>query len=234
MRLNKEHPMIQVSLLKKQPFLVHGFGTKHLTEQFLDQKLGYSQFKKVYLDQKHSDLVHCMDGDSDGVLEGDGLITDSPNLLLMVKTADCLPVLIVDTEKKVIGAVHCGWKGSGQRILQKALMKMKNKYQCRNSSLLAAMGPCICRKCYEVGEDVVGFFRDRKVTLHAFENHPDKEKKYFLDLKKLNHLQLQENGLGKNRIHSVDQCTYENKHLLSYRREGKNPGRMLNFIGLLS
>ncbi len=232
MWLNKSEKTIQVPQLKKLPFLVHGFGTRYLTKESLDKSPRYKKFRKFYLDQKHSDIIHCMDGKVREELKGDGMVTDITDILLVIKTADCLPVLLADTHHKVIGAVHCGWRGSGLRILQKALITMKEKYSCQPSSLFAAMGPCICQKCYEVGEDVYLFFKEMNIPLDIFKNHPDREKKYFLDLRKTNQLQLQEIGLGKDKILNVDKCTYGDKMFLSYRRDGKNNARMLSFIGL--
>lgn len=232
MSLNKSGKIIQVKQLKKRPFLVHGFGTKYLTKEFLNTSSVYKKFSKYYLDQKHSNTIHCIDGEVHEELKGDGMLTDLPNVLLVIKTADCLPILLADTDNKVIGAVHCGWRGTGLRIIQKAIAAMKEQYSCRPSSLLAALGPCICRKCYEVGEDVYQFFNEMNIPLGVFENHPDYEKKYFLDLRKTNQLQLQEIGIGKDKILNVGDCTYGDSNFLSYRRDGKNDARMQSFIGL--
>ncbi|MFW6123751.1 MAG: peptidoglycan editing factor PgeF [Acidobacteriota bacterium] len=230
--MDKDTKIIQIPYLKEEPFLIHGFGTRYLTKEFLNNSFPYKKFLKLCLDQKHSDIIHCIEGESNEVQEGDGFITSVPNVLLVIKTADCLPVLLADTERKVVGAVHCGWRGSGKRILQKALKAMREKYLCSYSSLTAAMGPSICGKCYEVGAEVVDFFKGKNLPLHVFRKHPKNEKKYFLDLKKANQLQLQELGVGKDRIFWVDQCTYCSKHFLSYRRDGNGEGRMLNFIGI--
>ncbi len=232
MCLNGPEKIIQVPQLKKRPFIVHGFGTRYLKKEFLNTSPVYKKFNKFYLDQKHSNIIHCIDGKAHEELKGDGMITDMPDTLLVIKTADCLPVLLADTDSKVIGAVHCGWRGSGLRILQKALIVMKEKYSCQPSSLIAAMGPCICSKCYEVGEDVYHFFKEMNIPLCVFKKHTDRRKKYFLDLRKTNQLQLQEIGLGKNKILNIGKCTYSDEMFLSYRRDGKNNARMLSFIGL--
>ena len=232
MSLNKSRKIIQVPQLKKEPFLVHGFGTGYLKKEFLNTSSVYKKFKKIYLDQQHSNTIHCIGGEVREQLKGDGMITDLPNVLLVIKTADCLPVLLADTDNKVIGAVHCGWRGTGLRIIQKALTAMMEQYSCHPSSLLAALGPCICRRCYEVGEDVYQFFNERHIPPAVFEDHSDRKKKYFLDLRKTNQLQLQEIGVGKDKILNVGDCTYGDREFLSYRRDGKNDARMLSFIGL--
>lgn len=232
MCLNKKIKMIQIPYLKEAPFLFHGFGTKYLTEEFLNNTFPYEKFRKSFLDQKHSDIIHCIEGKHQEIQEGDGLITSIPLVLLVIQTADCLPVLVIDPDKKVIGNVHCGWRGSGKRILQKALKIMKEKYSCQYSSLIAALGPCICEECYEVGKEVFDFFKDKNHPMHVFKNHSNDEKKYFLDLRRVNQLQLQELGVRKDRILNVNLCTFCSKQFLSYRRDRNKEGRMLNFIGL--
>jgi len=232
MCLSKDGQMIQVSFLKKEPFIIHGFGNKFLNEKFLNKKSPYNRFRKQYLKQKHSDVIHIIKSETNEVLSGDGFMTSLPQVLLVIKTADCLPVLLIDTRNKVIGAVHCGWRGTGKRILQKALTLMKEELSCQESSLFAALGPSICGECYEVGTEVYDFYKKRSHSMHVFKDHPEKEKKYFLDLKRANQLQLHELGVGKDRIFCVDECTYENRRFLSYRRNRNKKGRMLNFIGM--
>ncbi len=224
--------MIQVPFFKDLPFLVHGFGTRYLTEEFLNTSSRYKNFRKLYLDQKHSDTIHCIDREFFVSLEGDGLITDIPHVILIIKTADCLPALLVDVDKKVIGAVHCGWRGTGKKIIQKALKMMAERYLSRYSSLWVALGPCICGKCYEVGTDVVRYFEDRNIPLNVFKKHPEDAKKYFLDLRKANQIQLQELGVKKDKIQQVGICTYGDRNFLSYRRDRSDNRRMLSFIGL--
>jgi len=232
MCLNNRIKIIQIPYFKKLPFLSHGFGTRHLKENFLNNSPFYKDFSKFFLDQKHSDVIHCIKGEFSKTLEGDGWVTSIPSLLLVIQTADCLPVLLVDINKKVIGAVHCGWRSSGKRILQKTLKIMIEKYSCQVSSVFAALGPCICEKCYEVGIEVFDFFKNRNHPLSVFKPHPIRKKKYFLDLRRVNQLQLQELGVGKERILNVDHCTFSGNNFLSYRRDQNKEGRMLSFIGL--
>jgi purine-nucleoside/S-methyl-5'-thioadenosine phosphorylase / adenosine deaminase len=85
------------------------------------------------------------------VLEGDGLVTDVPGVLLAVGTADCVPVLVVDVEKRVVGAFHAGWRGTVAGIVEKGVATMMAEYGSRAEDLVAAVGPSIGACCYTVG-----------------------------------------------------------------------------------
>ena len=85
-------------------------------------------------------------------------MTGEPDLLLAIQTADCLPVLLVDPEQRVVAAVHAGWRGTIQRIAAKAVHRMQTDFGSHPSHCLAVVGPAIRRCCYEVGEEVVEAF----------------------------------------------------------------------------
>ena len=95
-----------------------------------------------------------MDRPSDQVLTGDGLVTDTPRLVLAVQTADCLPVLLVDRKRKAVGAFHAGWRGTLARIVEKGVGAMRLHFGSEPGELRAAIGPGIAPCCYAVGEDV--------------------------------------------------------------------------------
>ena len=88
------------------------------------------------------------------MLEGDGLMTDVPGVLLGVGTADCVPVLVVDVEKRVVAAFHAGWRGTVARIVERGVAMMRREYGSRVEDLVAAVGPSIGACCYTVGEEV--------------------------------------------------------------------------------
>ncbi len=111
-----------------------------------------------------SSSIGCPSG-SAGRCCGYGL----PGLLLIIKTADCLPVLLVDESRRVIAAVHCGWSGTLQLVLEKVVLGMMERYGCRNADLLAGFGPCIGGDCYEVGEDVRRGFAGAGFPAELFE-----------------------------------------------------------------
>ena len=219
---------------EKIPFLVHGFGDKSWKEQDMEEHPRLRDLKPLFLRQIHSDILHIVHSIPDGILSGDALLTDKPGLLLVIKTADCLPVLIVDPDKKVIAAVHCGWKSTSQKLVQKVVSSMEEHFHSAPSSLLVALGPCIGKDCYEVGEDVKRRFQERGLKEDGFLPHPLHSGKYYLDLRMSNKHQLEDAGVLRSKIAEVDLCSHCEENLYSYRRTPQSAGRMLSFIGLSS
>lgn len=214
------------------PFLIHGFGTKHWREKDFKKHKELRNLRLVFLRQIHSDIIHVIDQIPAQRLTGDAMLTRQKGVLLGLKTADCLPVLMVDRKQKAVAAVHCGWKSTSQSVIQKVVWSMELHLGCDPSSLLVAMGPCIGRNCYEVGADVRREFERKGLSSEPFIPHPSKSDKYFLDLKRANRNQLVEVGVGESNISEVDLCTHCEDDLLSYRRDKKCSARMLSFIGL--
>jgi YfiH family protein len=223
---------ITVPELEEIPFIVHGFGTRHWTEDDFARKTEMAQFQRLSLKQTHSDIVRVVDVMPDSLLEGDAMVTDRPGILLVISTADCLPLFLVDAEKRAVAAVHCGWKGTVKRVLQKTVKTMRSNFGSAPESVLAAMGPRIAGSCYEVGEDVRFEFIHAGLPRDVFQPHPRRENKYYLDLNKSNRIQLLEMGVQEGNIVSIDLCTHCDKDLLSYRRDWKTSQRLMNFIGL--
>lgn len=214
------------------PFLVHGFGDRDWKEQDLEDHPRLRNLTPLFLRQIHSDIFHIVRSLPEGILSGDALITDRPDMLLVIKTADCLPVLIVDPDKRVVAAVHCGWKSTSQRLALKVIGSMEEHFRCDPSSLMVALGPCIGKDCYEVGEDVRQQFNDRGLDGNVFLPHPEHIGKYYLDLRLSNKHQLQDGGVLGSNIAMVDLCSHCEENLYSYRRSPQIPGRMLSFIGM--
>ena len=213
------------------PWLVHGFGTAALAEADLGRVPGGEGFRAVILDQVHSDIVHCLDAPPDVRLEGDALITAAPGLLLVIKTADCLPVLIADEARCVVAAVHCGWRGTWMRILGKVVAELRARHGCDPAGLLAALGPCIGAECYEVGAEVRDRFLAADFPETLFRPGPGAAGKWLLDIRAANALELRRSGLPESGILSVDACTKCRPELLSYRRDADKDARMYAFIG---
>ncbi|MDE1156567.1 MAG: polyphenol oxidase family protein [Acidobacteriaceae bacterium] len=88
------------------------------------------------------------------VLRGDAMVTRQKGLLLGVQTADCVPVLIADTKKRVVAAFHAGWRGTLARIVERGVGTMRLQFGSRPQDLVAAIGPSIGSCCYSVGEEV--------------------------------------------------------------------------------
>lgn len=174
-----------------------------------------------------------------GEREGDGLITDRPGLLLGVLTADCCPVLLADPEKRVVAAVHAGWKGAIGAIAAKAVQDMSLRRGCRPSAMVALIGPTIGRCCFQVGPEVrEAFLAEHDFAPGCFREDFDPagnriDDRWKLDMELFHRILLQRSGLKEGHIHSLSCCTRCRQDLFySYRRDGNRTGRMLSVIGL--
>jgi len=229
---NSYRDFFTIPQLEKIPNLIHGFGTKKWKETDFKKKPGWKDFRHLFLEQIHSNIIHFIDKIPQKSLKGDAMVTPLPHLLLVVKTADCLPVLIVERSRRIIAAVHCGWRGTQKRVVQQVIKGMEDYYDCQLSSLLVAFGPCIGPDCYEVGEDVWQSFKEEGLSPEIFRPHPLQKGKYFLDLRKANLFQLLDLGVKRENIFIIDFCSHCSKILPSFRREGEKATRMLGFIGM--
>jgi YfiH family protein len=225
-------PYVTAPRLESFPWLVHGFGTKRLGEENLSRMGGPRDFRPVIMRQLHSDIVHRVDAPPPGRLRGDALITDKPGLLLVVRTADCLPVLLVDGAQRAVAAVHCGWRGTRAGVLERAVRAMENAYGTKPGNLLAAFGPCIGPACYEIGTEVREAFASAGFADDIMVPAPGRPGKYLLDLRTANLRLLEGLGVKKADIWSTAACTHCDPNLLSYRRNKGEPRRMYNFIGI--
>jgi len=213
--------------------IVYGFTTKNWTKEALIENLNLNDFSIIFLKQIHSDRFHFLNKKLDKDLIGDALITNGSNLLLTIKTADCLPILIFDKEAKVVSAIHVGWKGVIRKFTKKVVLEIVDSLDIKPSLLFALLGPCICSKCYEVGEDVKEILEKEWDSFSDLLIPSHKEGKYQLDLRKANTIQLKEMGLKQGNIFHVDLCTKCNTKLFySNRQEPNSKGRMISFIGL--
>ena len=210
--------------------LVHGFGTRRLTWEGLGSFPRLQGMRPVRMRQIHSDIVINVEDAPGTWPEGDALISRTPGLLLCVRTADCLPLLIVDEKVRAAAAVHCGWRGTAKKLAAKVVEAMRDRFSCRPGELRAVLGPSIGGACYEVGGDVPAEFRlsgDAAESLFA----PAGDGKYLLDLTRANRMQLQEAGVPEAHIESLDVCTHCEDRFLSYRRDRGECGRLVNFLG---
>ncbi len=148
----------------------------------------------------------------------DALITSQPGVLLGILTADCLPVFIFDPRKKAIGMVHAGWRGIAQGIVPATIAKMKRSYHSQPAELIVGIGPHISRRNYEVDADTA-----EKLGLPA-------KGKTRVSLAGLVKEQLKQIGVPGRSITATAICTYTSKQCFSYRRQGRQTGRMLSFL----
>jgi len=128
--------------------------------------------------------------------------------------------------------VHCGWKGTSRRVLEKVVLGMQERYGADPGAIMVALGPCIGEDCYEVGEDVRRAFAAPELPDSAFRPVTGRKDKFLFDLRSANRLQLLELGVKAGNIFSADICTHCDARYPSYRRDRDKCGRMLSFIGL--
>ena len=109
--------------------------------------------------QIHSDIVNIIDENDIGCKrEGDALITNLKDVPLLVFTADCVPIAIIDKKNKAIGAVHAGWRGTYSQIAKNTIELMKKQYNTNAQDLICVIGPSIGSCCYEVSEELIEKF----------------------------------------------------------------------------
>ena len=171
------------------------------------------------------------------VLEGDGLMTAVPGVLLGIQTADCVPVLVVDTKRRAVAAFHAGWRGTVASIVEKGVARMKQEYGSQAGDLVAAVGPSIGSCCYEVGEEVQGAFVDRFDYAEKLFRSGAAGRGY-LDLWEANRRQLLAAGIAAEGIHVVGECTAcaglpGERRYWSHRAEKGFTGRMLSAVGMV-
>ena len=164
----------------------------------------------------------------DAIEDCDALITSLKGVVLSILTADCVPILLYDTQKEIIAGVHAGWRGTKAEIVAKTVIKMQEVYGSNPQDILAGIAPSIGHCCYEVGEEVVAHF---EATPQSFTKQP--QGKYKLDLPSLNKQQLLKAGLLAENIEMSDICTAcEVQRFFSYRRENGCSGRFMSMIGM--
>lgn len=163
----------------------------------------------------------------------DALASGLPNILIGVKTADCVPVLLGDPKTKSFAAIHAGWRGTAQSIVVKTIEKMRGKFETDAKNLTAAIGAAaICG--YEIGQDVIDAFAE---NFHDSENifTPTRDGHAFVNLHLANRRQLLSAGVLPENIFTAPLCTMENNDLFfSYRQDRKlygKTGRLLSVIG---
>lgn len=170
--------------------------------EILGQALGFRPEQTVFSRQDHTDIIRVVDESFCG--EGlqrpvsqvcDGQITDRPGVALVTFSADCTPILLFDPVRRVIGAVHAGWRGTAQAIAAKAVDAMAASYGCLRENIQAAIGPCIGKCCFETDADVPQAMIDL-LGSKASTAITEKNGKFFVDLKFCNGLILQRAGIG--------------------------------------
>jgi YfiH family protein len=177
--------------------------------------------------QIHSDIVNKIDeGNIGQKLEGDALITNIPNVPLLIFTADCVPIAIIDKKNKAIGLAHAGWRGTYDEIAKKTIEKMKENYNTNSDDLVCMIGPSIGACCYEVSKDLVEKF-NMNFTNSNEKFYTIEEDRYKLDLWKVNEYILKECGVKEDNIVNLNLCTSCNSDKFhSYRKHNQTLKRI--------
>ncbi len=278
--------VVEAANLKQLSWLVHGFSTRRggvseayggeslnlgITEE--DTRENVQQNRRIFLrainaikgretwplvtaKQIHSAVIHHIREIPEHPLTGDGLITNLPEVVISVRTADCLPVLLADKKNKAVGAFHAGWRGTLARIVEKGVGEMQAKFGTKPKDVVAVIGPGIGRCCYEVSED----FKDKFAAQFAYANelfdevfdsnalhikypllfmnqrapgHGLPATKLHLDLIQANRRQLLDAGVPEKNVWVSELCTGCRTDLLfSHRVERGKTGRMMAAIGI--
>ncbi|HVW84725.1 MAG TPA: peptidoglycan editing factor PgeF [Bryobacteraceae bacterium] len=208
--------MLKAPNLSRFDWLVHGFG-------FRDSEYPPSV---TTLRQIHSNIVieACPPG-GDRIAEGDALISREPGMIVGIRTADCIPVLIVDSRARAVAAVHAGWRGTAGGIVASTVNELITRYGARAEDLHAAIGPGIGPCCYEVSPDVAHRFGAWAPHLRQ------SAAPVRIDLPSINECQLRTAGVQD--VWYAGECTFcEAERYFSFRREKDRAGRMLSFAGI--
>ncbi len=275
--------VVESRALEKLGWLAHGFSTRAGGASAIEGKpalnLGFTEWDTrehvaanrekfvaalgagkrplITIRQLHSDVIHIAAAPTAEAPNADALITGTPGLLLGVQTADCVPILLADTKRHVVAAIHAGWRGTLARIAVKTLGRMRMEFGTRTSDVVAALGPAIGGSCYEVGPEVAQAFATQfppaadwfdgpfEQLAHGEEplwlpwltmmppGHVPPPPRVQLDLRAANRWQLIDAGVAEKQISASELCTACRGDLLfSYRRGGAGTGRMMAVIGI--
>tara|TARA_B110000116_G_scaffold27122_1_gene20621 strand:- start:102 stop:800 length:699 start_codon:yes stop_codon:yes gene_type:complete len=200
--------------------------------EIVSNKIKAKNKKIILLNQVHSNKFHYigMHSKLNNKFEGDALVTDRKNTPIAILTADCAPLLLYDDKKKMIAAIHAGWKGSYKDIVKK-VVKFMIKKGCSSRNITAAIGPCISSNNYEVKEDFIKkFIKKDKNNIIFFKKNKDKN---YFSLNQYIHFQL--NSLNIKKIDIINKDTFNTKNNFfsarrSISRNENDYGRNISII----
>jgi len=203
-------------------------GNDHINDA-LSKELNISK-DSIYLPiQKHTNKIHILDSDHTPVV-ADAVITNKKNILIGVLVADCVPILIYDNIRGIIGAVHAGWRGTAKQILKGTIIKMQEKFGSIPEDISVAIGPSIRQCSYEVDKDVSNAVLEATGEGDYYRREGDK---YFIDLSSANRVQTLNMGILSKNIWQSDECTFcKPEKYYSYRYLKGVSERQGGFIGL--
>ena len=243
--------VLRLEAWRDVPWLVHGFTTRRsgdfgngTPDAEIIRRLGAAGMQLRTVQQIHSNRVCLLseEGSQNASQrpEADAMLSALAGHVLAVRTADCLPILLVDRGRRAVASVHAGWRGTRQGIAAGAVERMRACFGSDRSAIEVAIGPGIGVCCFEVGPEVAAQF-DRSLVVSPRPDaappgqSPDKPgpaARPHVDLVDANRRQLLEQGISTSNIWSAGRCTCcQADDFFSYRRDG-DPARMLAFIGV--
>lgn len=246
-----ENSLINYPILSGYPGLVHFTTTRQtfsdptprLTGEDLEKAernqaqlsavSGIEPRRFVFPRQTHSDHIRIIHStDKKYIADTDALITRQRGICICIQTADCVPILLFDPEKKAIAVVHAGWRGMVNRIALKTVETMEQELGCNPAGMVAAIGPSISPGVYEVGEDVYS----QVIEMEDSEKFLTKtsHKKMLFNLWEGNKRLLTRAGIPDSNIEVAELCSYNSNGLFfSVRYSGNETGRMVTGMMLL-
>lgn len=204
--------------------------------QAVASKVGVERDRLLLINQVHgAEVAVVRRGDSHPWTRpaADAIVTDDSDVAIAVRVADCAPILIADTRRPVVAAVHAGWRGTVAAIVRRAVAVLANEFGSQSADLVAAIGPCLGVCCGEVGDEVLDAFRSAHHAERDVERwfKPGIRERRHIDLWQSNSDQLQAAGLLAENIYVSGLCTRTHADLMhSYRDKGTAAGRMVGVI----
>lgn len=189
--------------------------------------LGIDVTRMWFPRQVHGTEILVVDSSMPDNQEADAVITLEKNLLIGVSTADCVPILLYDSEKQIVAAIHAGWRGTVAGIVSKTMAKLKTEFGCLACNVKAMIGPSISPEAFEVGDEVVSQFLaigDEDCVISGYS-------KPHIHLWRANMKQLLQAGVAEENIDCTPLCTFYNSDVLfSARKLGIKSGRIISAI----
>ena len=158
----------------------------------------------------------------------DSVVTNLKNVCIGVSTADCIPILLLDKENMVVAAIHAGWRGTVNHIVEKTIKYLQSEYLTNPQNIAAVICPGIGEDAFEVGDEVYDAFHNEGFDINKISKRYEK---WHINLKRANKIELENCGVKEENIYDCEICTYTNfKDYFSARRLGINSGRIFNGI----
>ncbi len=195
-------------------------------------RLGFRRDQVSAFHQLHGDRV--LEGEPGWFEEeADAAVTTRADVLLVVSTADCVPLLFHDPVKGVVGAAHCGWKGTSALLAAKVVASMTLRHGSKPADVRVALGPCIRGGCYQVGPEVVARFASAGFPNDCWHADPAEEGRFLLDLPAANAWALAGAGVPAENVADLGLCTHcEQGRFFSHRRDRGVTGRHWAYVSL--